>query len=183
MPARPSKELKLDRESKAWELRCAGLTHRRIAARLGVTRRAVGLILDRVEKRVLAELSTNVEQTKATQHGQLDYVIQESLGAWRKSKKPRSRAVEKTDDEGKVTQSEAIDQNGDPRHLATAMSAMDRQRNLWGLDVLAATQETAASVSQVMAGLAERKRAYEERKAANPAGDPAGAGGAAGGGA
>lgn len=142
MPAnRPNKETQLAREVEAWDWRCKGLSHSRIAAKLGVTRRAIGIILDRVEARELERLAKSVERIKTVQNGQLEHIIDESFQAWRKSKKPRSRAVEKEVDGEKATQTEALEQTGDPRHLATAMSAMDRQRSLWGLDVQAAAQE------------------------------------------
>jgi hypothetical protein len=55
----------LQRESTAWDLRCQGWTHTRIAERLGLTRRAIGQILDRVEARELSRLSHSVGQAHA----------------------------------------------------------------------------------------------------------------------
>ncbi len=188
MPAnRPNRETVLDREATAWELRCKGLTHDRIARRLGVTRRAVGLILDRVEKRELKRLAASVERQKVTQTGQLEHLIDESLRAWRKSKQPRNRVVAsganpKSED---IEKTEVVDQTGDPRYLAAAMEAMDRMRDLWGLNVQAAAQESAGSVSEIVREMAERARRYEQTPAeghpADPGGDAAGDRGRAGG--
>lgn len=187
MPAnRPNRETVLDRESTAWELRCKGYTHERIARRIGVTRRAVGLILDRVEKRELKRLAASVERQKVTQTGQLEHVVDESLRAWRKSKQPRNRVVAsganpKSED---IEKTEVVDQTGDPRYLAAAMEAMDRIRDLWGLNVQAAAQDSAGSVAEIVREMSERARRYEDRRAqADPAGDSPGAGEAAGGGA
>jgi hypothetical protein len=65
--ARPTKELRIDRESKAWSLRCMGYTHARIATALGISPRAVGIILDRICKRELARLSHEIQRTAAFQ--------------------------------------------------------------------------------------------------------------------
>jgi predicted transcriptional regulator len=189
MPAnRPNKETTTQRELDAWDLRCRGMTHHRIARKLGITRRAVGQILDRIEARELKRLAASVERQKVTQTGQLEHLIDESMTAWRRSKQPRRRAVRKTtegaakgDDDGggsdTVEQTEAIDQTGDPRHLHTAMAAMDRLRDLWGLNVVAATQEAAASVCQITQKMRERVGRFEARKAAEAqSGDPGGPG-------
>lgn len=187
MPAnRPNKELKLHRELEAWDLRCSGHTHARIALKLGLTRRAVGLILDRVERRELRRLAESVERQKVTQTGQLEHIIDETLEAWRASKEPRNRVVAvgpspKAED---VEKTEVIDQTGDCRHLHAAMAAMDRLRDLWGLNVMAASQETASSISQVTRAMSERVRRFEARQAeAAPPGSPAGADAGPGGGA
>ena len=50
----------LDREARAWELRLAGFNHHQIAEQIGVGRRAIGKILERVYDRESAKLSDRV---------------------------------------------------------------------------------------------------------------------------
>jgi hypothetical protein len=57
-----NRELTLQRERTAWNLRLKGWTHRQIAGRLGVSRQRVGQILDRVWRRTLDRLDRDVRR-------------------------------------------------------------------------------------------------------------------------
>jgi hypothetical protein len=163
LPAnRPNRETTQAREALAYHYRQMGMLHEAIARKLGISRRGVGLCLERAFEREKGRLSATIEALKLEQTAQLEYIIEQALRAWRMSLKPRSRASEKAGDDGTTTHTEAIDQTGDPRHLATAMAAMDRIRSLWGLDIAAATQEP-SSVSDAARKLADRIGDYERR--------------------
>ncbi len=50
-----------ERERIAWEMAKAGATHKEIAAKLGITRQAVGFMLERLEARALGELTVDIQ--------------------------------------------------------------------------------------------------------------------------
>jgi hypothetical protein len=94
-------ELSRRREEVAFDLAVQGLTEVQIAARLAeqglgaVTRQAVSLILKRVEKRALADLTERVKLQKVRQTHRLEKVYRDAMAAWEASKRP-SKSLEST---------------------------------------------------------------------------------------
>lgn len=91
---------KQQREAMAgsiWELRRTGLSMGTIAKRLGCSPDTVHNLLKWKAAEVAAETRAIVEEIKAEQTARLDYVIEEALESWRKSKRPATteKIVEK----------------------------------------------------------------------------------------
>lgn len=183
--ANPNREQVRERERKALELRQRGATQLEIAGALGVEQGTVSRILARVDARALKDMGDACLAYKMAQTAQLEYVVAESMRAWEASKKRRTSVVNKTaprdpDDPGAGSETlgqvvQIVEQTGDVRHLHAAMSAMDRLRSLWGLDVAAAEQEYAGTIADLTADLAKKWRDYEDRRAAQgPPRDPVG---------
>lgn len=76
MSARPTRQLLIERECRAWAARCAGQSMAAIAVELGVTARAVSYMLERIEARELARLGLSVEQVKAREFDRLARVLE-----------------------------------------------------------------------------------------------------------
>ena len=179
----PDRTVISSRETHAWDLRCRGWTHSKIALELAITRSGVSRLLDRVEAREQARMSRAWTRIKLIQSAQLEWIIEEALAAWEKSKTPRKRAASKTvsgEDRDEVTTSEIVERDGDTSYLYAAMNAMDRMRSLWGLDVAPALQEPMGTISELTRDMAARLAAYEERTRpeADAPGDPPGDAGA-----
>lgn len=164
---RPTREVTLEREAKAWAMRSRGRTQDHIATELGLAQGTVSRILGRVEARELKRLSANVERIKARQNAQLEHMLEESVDAWHKSKQPRKRASSRSGGGSgdEVETHEVIERDGDPSHLYCAMTALGHQRQLWGLDVMAALPESATSIAELARDLLTRGASYEKRKA------------------
>ena len=135
----------VQRQARAWELRQRGWTQFRIAKELGCNQGTVSRLLARVYKRALARLDKHAARERAVQVEQLNHVVDESLEAWERSKKPRKRSSRRTGGAGKgagdATTIEAQERDGDPVFLSTAMQAMDRIRQLLALDVSIAKED------------------------------------------
>lgn len=180
----PVDNIQRARETRAWRLRSRGWSQQRIADELGVTQSAVSRLLGRVERRELRRMSASVERIKVVQSAQLEYVADEALAAWERSKTPRKRAASKRavgegQGEGgdEIQTTEVIERDGDTGYLYAAMTALTHQRSLWGLDVAPALQEPMASVAELARDFLGRGTAYENRRAEEEAArDPAGAG-------
>jgi predicted transcriptional regulator len=133
------------REETAWALRMKGCAQARIGSELGISQPAVCKILRRVERRVLAKMEVSVQAVKAKQAAQLEYIIDQSLSGWARS---RERATEERvtrefdrDEYRSVetrsrttTCTRCRDSLGDPRFLVVALQALAAERELWGLD-------------------------------------------------
>jgi hypothetical protein len=162
-PNRPNRETVLERENQAWRLRCRGWTLARIAHRMSLSVEGVRKILLRVEERESKELTRHYLHTKTRQNGQIEHVIEESFGAWHKSKKPRSRATRRTAEGVEMTQTEALSQYGDPRYLSMVLAAQAAQRELLGFNIGAA-ENPGATVADLARDLERRGAAYERRR-------------------
>jgi DNA-binding MarR family transcriptional regulator len=140
----PETQRRTAEQTRAWELRQHGWTQRRIAAELGHDQGTISRWLDAIERRELARLSRNVERLKVTQTQVLEHIADEALQAWERSKKPHTKAVEKTGPKlfrpdgspasGSARVVEATERDGDPVHLQVALQALDRLRRVWGID-------------------------------------------------
>jgi hypothetical protein len=162
----PNRAEQIQREQIAWDLRCKGRTLQFVADQIGLTREGARRLLLRVEAREAKWLSHRVHHVKARQNGQLEHIIEEEFNAWHKSKEPHSKVTEKRTPEGETHRvTEVIEGIGDGRHLRTVMEAQSAQRDLLGMNVLAAPHPS-TSVSEVTLSLAERARKYTSDRAA-----------------
>jgi predicted transcriptional regulator len=132
------RELVRLREEVAWSLRVAGHAQLRIAHCLGVSQPAVCKILRRVERRVLARLEADVRAVKAKQAAQLEYVLDQSLRAWKDSQErvhEQTTITRGTSGTGESIRSiQTRRAPGDPRFLMVALKALQSERELFGLN-------------------------------------------------
>lgn len=157
-------QVRVANQAKAWAFRQKGYTQARIAETLGIDQSTVCRWLDAIEKRELARLSKRVESQKVRQTAILDLVIDESLQAWDRSKKPKTRASKKTGGNGKggqatAEQTDVQQRDGDPAHLDTTMAALRDLRKLWGLDAAGKGKADAGDGGLNLATLMQRLKA------------------------
>jgi hypothetical protein len=149
-----AREVTIARETRAWDLRQQGWTHERIAADLGVDRSTVTRILGRLSARYMAALAKDVDQVKGGQIAQLEYIADEAMQAWERSKAPGVTRTRKTvtlknkTDEGLVSVP-AVEltrrveyQVGEATYLSTAMDALGAIRKILGADAPAKIEAT-----------------------------------------
>ncbi len=143
--SRIPREITRERECRAWELRQKGWTQQRIANELGITQQAVQAILKRLDMRFLAKADELIAEQKAAQTSQLQYIADEAMQAWERSKldavtqvtvSGRAHVTKDGDmvdmpDEIKITRQ---GQSGDPRLLDQARGALADIRKVWGID-------------------------------------------------
>src|SRR5512135_2362953 len=98
-----------------------------------VSQAAVFKMLRRVEDRCLERMAKRVEQVKARQSAQLEFLGSEAIAAWDRSKKPGSKVRRKVGADGEETMTEATGRDGDPRFLTVAREILADERRLWGL--------------------------------------------------
>lgn len=145
------KEVLAEREAQVWALRRQGYTHERIAAELGLERSTVSKMLTRLTKRANTHLEEEIVEVKLAQIGQLQYIADEALQAWHKSKEAQKSVAKRTlnrpnrfgrgqPEEEMTIQTE--DQDGNPRYLEAARGAMGDLRKLLGLDAPARSEIT-----------------------------------------
>lgn len=171
------------RESRAYDLRIEGYTVREIARELKVDAGTVCRILDRINRRELKRLSGRVEAVKAEQTQQLELMASQALRCFERSRQPLNRATRRTttttaadgtSSEVTVEESAAMERDGSPAWLASAMSALAQIRGIWGIDQGPSDAAAAGSVSEIARELAERAKKYQDRQ--QQAGDTGGAG-------
>jgi predicted transcriptional regulator len=144
MPGRVPKEVTAQREVRAWELRQQLWTQQRIAEELHVRQNTVCEILKRVRKRVFAELQEEISEAKATQTAQLEYLANEAMDAWERSKL-ESVVVETIEEQVEVgekkvpalaTRTKTIrrGQSGNPSFLGEVRGALSDIRDIWGIE-------------------------------------------------
>lgn len=135
-------EAVIEREKRAWELRCQGWSQIRIGVELGVDNSTICKILARLRARVLAQTASKAEAYKAEQHALCEHLIDEALQEWQRSKRNAVKATRQTDagsGDGDVASKERTSRTdevreGDVAYLDRALAAMERQAKLWGLD-------------------------------------------------
>ena len=176
-----------DREERAWKLRLAGKTEREIALTLNMSQPGVHAMLDRVERRVLADAKAMVLRIKARQHGRLEALYVEALAAYERSKQEAVRSTTEgspggPDANGKPTVSvqkirrEAHGRDGDPAWFGVLCQIHDRIVALWGLNAPTRTlpprepdpvetMSDAAVLAAAERELAEERRQLEARQA------------------
>lgn len=128
------------RELRTMELTVLGWSQHQIAADLGVSQAAVSKILNRVERRVLRELTATVERQKVRHTLRLEHIFTEAMRAWDQSKADTTRRRQRKSEGGPggpgATIAEIVveNQHGDARYLEEARKALADHRKLWGLD-------------------------------------------------
>lgn len=157
MAANPPIEVTRAREAQAWELRQRCWTEQRIADEIGVHVATVSRMLDRVERRLAAQLQEQALPIKARQTAVLERVAAEALAAWERSQQDAElvRVTEKWvvpkdgADPYQVSDktTERRGQAGDPALLAAAMKALADVREIWGLDAPKRTDLTSGGES------------------------------------
>jgi predicted transcriptional regulator len=128
------RDIRLQCEMKAWELRREFWTQSRIAKELGITQQAVSRMLARVERRELARFHKRVERTKARQTAQLETIASEAFDAWLHSKTPQVIEKTTTDDDQTSKTVESRTHQCDASLLGQARGALADIRAIWGLD-------------------------------------------------
>ena len=137
------KEILAEREVQAWTLRQKFYTHQRIADELGLERSTVTKILQRVTKRALTGLSEDIREKKAAQLEQLEYIADEAIQGWHRSKEATKNVSRRTSEKAgrfvsggknEETLIQTSDMDGDPRYLETAMKALAEIRKIAGMD-------------------------------------------------
>jgi hypothetical protein len=90
-------------------------------------------------------MEANVRAVKAKQAAQLEYIVDQAMLAWKKSKESIESRV--TTDVNPVGRETAIRRAmtrqgpGDPRFLTVALQALAAERKLWGWDAVAANRQ------------------------------------------
>jgi len=124
-----------EREQRAWALVLDGVPQVEIAAQLEVTPQAISKLLQRVERRAVAEMDADVRRRKLRQHARLEHVYREAMTAWKRSQEPRRKSRRKSGGRrGEILTDEATTNAGAPGLLMAALDALQAQRKLWGLD-------------------------------------------------
>lgn len=134
---------RLARRERVWELRCEGYTQAEIAETVGTNQSTVSRDLRWWANQIIDEIKEQGVTMKVEQLGQLQYVVSEAMGSWRKSKQP-DKTVTKTatntssetrgTDKSEQMRTQVREQAGDPRYLNVALKAMGDIRNIVGLD-------------------------------------------------
>lgn len=145
MPARVrvKPEILAERERNIWDLRQKGYTHTRIAAEMGLDTSTITKTLQRLTRRVNAQLEDDMIEQRITQIARLDMIADEALQAWHKSQEA-DRTVSKRTAQGasmgfKRAPAEEIvvqtkNREGEARYLETARLALADIRKILALD-------------------------------------------------
>jgi hypothetical protein len=134
MSIRQRRALAVERRQQAWGLYIAGRTQQEIATVLGVTRSAVGKMIDLAQKTTIAKMEDVVRTVKVRDINRLDYIIREGLRAWDQSKRGGVKKALKSGEDGNTVTVTKQRSYGEPRYLGVAVEAMERQARLLGLD-------------------------------------------------
>ena len=153
-----SSEVTTEREKQVWSLRQSMWTQERIAKELKISQPAVAKILKRVSERYSTELMADIKKVKAEQILQHEYISDQAMQAWERSKLPaKSTWFKRTvDAQGKPLDNslgertdEAKNQEGDPRYLSAAMKAKEEIRKILGADAPVKTFALTKDVSSL----------------------------------
>jgi DNA-binding MarR family transcriptional regulator len=154
------KDVRIQYEIEAWELRRQFWTQERIANKLGISKQAVSKMLARVERRELAKFQKRVERTKARQTAQLETIATEAYEAWLHSKTPQIIEKAEVGGAGEAAGANGAESAGDVRAAAVVLretkthqcdssllnqvrGALSDIRAIWGIEAPAkATIET-----------------------------------------
>lgn len=141
MPKQP-KEIAIEHERAAWELRQQCWTQERIAEKLEISQSAVSQILKKLRKRYLAKNEKELQAVKNEQVAQLEFMADELFQAWERSK---YRQVDDAEP-GEEFQPVGV---GDPKLLTAAMKAKEDIRKILGADAATKT-ETSGKVEHTV---------------------------------
>jgi DNA-binding CsgD family transcriptional regulator len=155
------------REVQVLEQILDGRRQHQIATALNISQPAVSKIARRLEERLLADVAFKVDRQRARQTLRLEFIYQESIGAWHASKQESLRRRQRKADGGDGgTIAEIVSENrdGDPRYLDEARRALADLRTIWGIDapnrmsIEAATPYASMSDAALEAELARQAR-------------------------
>lgn len=110
-----NKEVILQNEARAFQLRKMGWTQDRIATEIGMSQQGVAKALKRITGRFYKDFMADVKAIKEEQVAQLEHIADESMQAWAKSK--------------------VGGEAGDPRFLSSFMKAKEEIRKIVGADL------------------------------------------------
>jgi predicted transcriptional regulator len=127
-----------ERETQAWIMRVSqGYSEQRIAEELGVSQKTVSMMLQRVEKGLVAETREIVLRVKQEQTAILNKIAEKALEEFERSKQKRVKTfIKKTDGQtkpGEISQETTVG-FGDVNYLNAAMEALAEVRKIWGVD-------------------------------------------------
>ena len=116
-----------------YKLHLRGSSYQDIAVAKGLPVEKVRRLIRSAERYILANAMIDVVKLKAQQHIELQSMIDEAKGAWKKSKGLKKKTVRKYDQLGTMTEeSETIEQGGgDIEYLNAAAKFMKEQREIW----------------------------------------------------
>lgn len=172
LAANPPREVTRENERRAWELRRQLWTEQRIADEIGVDVSTVSRMLRRIEVRYSREFAETLERVKGEQTAQLQYLADEALQGWERSKCNAEslrtikedislKGTEETqgDDGQPVRVKKAVvpaskttttftseGQAGEPKFLSEARGALSDIRDIWGIE---APKRSNVSISAV----------------------------------
>ena len=123
-----------ERRRRVWELSVQGLSQGEIARQLGISQSAVSRILSRMVEEDADLLRRQRQLVRAMDMDRLLKVYRESMEAYERSKAPQTirRRRQSTRNNVSLDMTEVVvrEREGDPRHLARAMAAMQQLREL-----------------------------------------------------
>jgi hypothetical protein len=133
------RELKLEREERIWKRRCQFWAVNRIAAEENLSSSVVTKILYKIFMERHRRLQDDVERVRLEKIHQLEYIADEAMQAWERSKTQfiREKEVESSDGLGRPssqTTKEIHQLIGDPRYLLTAIKAQEGIRKILGIE-------------------------------------------------
>ena len=139
---------------RAWMLRCKGFSLSYIGEYLGVSTATISRWLAPLERRELQRLLATIQHEKVRQSEVLYHVIDESIQAWERSKRPVTRVVNRLgllirntagepilDSDGEPIRRTGwqetiiVERDGNPRFLDIVIRALRELRVIWGLNV------------------------------------------------
>lgn len=128
----------LEQDWQLWELKQQGLSDSKIAEQTGLTRYQVEERLQHIFTAYRVELTGQVEAKAGQLIAQYEYIRDEALDSWRRSKQDKKRVSQTTTqradgggDGGIVsTTASSEDSHGDPKYLDAAMKALGELRRL-----------------------------------------------------
>lgn len=138
---RPSDEEQSAREARAWELRQKGWSQARIAVDLGITQQGVSTLLRRLARQFARDFKKRAEEVKAEQTAVLEFMVDEALQEWERSKLP----IEKQSIKGDIftpKRNPESDDDYDEDDEDEALAEQDAQGQPVGLGVAELTKKT-----------------------------------------
>lgn len=157
-----SKEEKLYRDSRIWDLRVKeNKTQDSIAKELNTTQKTVSKVLQKLNLVYYQAFVERMDVVKQEQVAQLEIVAQEAWGAWVKSKEQHVSTTECSGGEGGGYYStNTSDQYGDPRYLTIYLKAKEDIRKILGIDAATKIHVTSTDNKTATKGFLDRLYAF-----------------------
>lgn len=126
------------RQLEIYHAVCTGRSYADVAEDYNVTPGAISASYHKVRKWIIPEWLTDIRELKTDQTTRLMHIFNESMEAWRNSKKVK---ITRKFREGENTKGgfseEVVEQretSGEPAFLQMAMNALKSVRDIWGID-------------------------------------------------